>query len=305
VNPRRTLTLLASPRAANHPSAPSARPGTCARRRPVAPVPRHCPSRGHRAGRGPARGCSQRGRRRAGRAGFVIPIAGAASFAEADSPFDKVAGLGFAGVPDAAALQEIEQAFAVRGAGTQVELAHLAAPAPAPCSPAAATGSSRSRMCRPGRARRSRAEHPAGDRSPAQRRRGVRVLARRPDRRHCPPRQARTTLARGVSRAGHRGPSPIARRPASRATRRGHGGRRQRAHHRRHRAVHRRGHHARASPPRHSGRAAPGPVRLADAAAAGCDVAVVTTQPASKSHQNVQRQGFDLLYAGAIMARHP
>ncbi len=32
--------------------------------------------------------------------------------------------------------------------------------------------------------------------------------------------------------------------------------------------------------------------RLADAAAAGCDIAAVTTQPASKSQQNVQRRGF-------------
>jgi GNAT superfamily N-acetyltransferase len=45
--------------------------------------------------------------------------------------------------------------------------------------------------------------------------------------------------------------------------------------------------------------------RLADAAAAGCDVAVITTQPGSKSHQNVQRQGFDLLYARAVLVKHP
>ena len=43
--------------------------------------------------------------------------------------------------------------------------------------------------------------------------------------------------------------------------------------------------------------------RLADAAAAGCDVAVVTTQPGSKSHENVQRQGFDLLYARAVLVK--
>jgi ribosomal protein S18 acetylase RimI-like enzyme len=43
--------------------------------------------------------------------------------------------------------------------------------------------------------------------------------------------------------------------------------------------------------------------RLADAAAAGCDVAVVTTQPGSKSQQNVQRRGFDLLYARAILVK--
>jgi hypothetical protein len=41
--------------------------------------------------------------------------------------------------------------------------------------------------------------------------------------------------------------------------------------------------------------------RLADAAAAGCDLAVVTTQPGSKSQQNVQRQGFELLYTRAIL----
>jgi len=45
--------------------------------------------------------------------------------------------------------------------------------------------------------------------------------------------------------------------------------------------------------------------RLADAAAAGCDIAVVTTQPGSKSQQNVQRQGFDLLYTRAILVKQP
>lgn len=40
-------------------------------------------------------------RRRADAAGFVIPISGGvASFAEEGSPFNKVAGLGFGGVPD-------------------------------------------------------------------------------------------------------------------------------------------------------------------------------------------------------------
>jgi len=45
--------------------------------------------------------------------------------------------------------------------------------------------------------------------------------------------------------------------------------------------------------------------RLADAAAAGCDVAVVTTQPGSKSQQNAQRRGFDLLYTRAILVKQP
>lgn len=37
----------------------------------------------------------------------------------------------------------------------------------------------------------------------------------------------------------------------------------------------------------------------------GCDVAVVTTVPGSKSQQNAQRQGFDLLYTRAILVKQP
>ena len=43
--------------------------------------------------------------------------------------------------------------------------------------------------------------------------------------------------------------------------------------------------------------------RLLDVANAGCDLAVVTTEPASKSQQNVQRAGFQLLYSRAILLR--
>src|SRR5262245_31085243 len=43
--------------------------------------------------------------------------------------------------------------------------------------------------------------------------------------------------------------------------------------------------------------------RLCDAAAADCDVAVITTQPGSISQQNAARQGFALIYARAIMVR--
>ncbi|WP_084599834.1 GNAT family N-acetyltransferase [Actinoplanes subtropicus] len=43
--------------------------------------------------------------------------------------------------------------------------------------------------------------------------------------------------------------------------------------------------------------------RLADATAAGCDLAVITVQPGSKSQQNAQRRGFDLLYTRAVLAR--
>src|SRR3954454_2690813 len=61
--------------------------------------------------------------------GFVIPVGGGlASFAADNSPFNKVVGLGFGGVPSAAELDEIERAYAGCGAPVQVELPHLADP---------------------------------------------------------------------------------------------------------------------------------------------------------------------------------
>ncbi|MCX4247964.1 GNAT family N-acetyltransferase [Paraliomyxa miuraensis] len=43
--------------------------------------------------------------------------------------------------------------------------------------------------------------------------------------------------------------------------------------------------------------------RLGEAASAGCDLAVVTTLPGSRSQHNVQRHGFELLYTRAILVR--
>ena len=43
---------------------------------------------------------------------------------------------------------------------------------------------------------------------------------------------------------------------------------------------------------------------IVDARAAGCDVAVITTQPGSKSQQNAQRRGFNLLYTRATLVKH-
>jgi GNAT superfamily N-acetyltransferase len=43
--------------------------------------------------------------------------------------------------------------------------------------------------------------------------------------------------------------------------------------------------------------------RLRDAARAGCDIAVVTTQPGSQSQENVQRRGFALLYTRAVLVK--
>jgi GNAT superfamily N-acetyltransferase len=45
--------------------------------------------------------------------------------------------------------------------------------------------------------------------------------------------------------------------------------------------------------------------RLAHAVRAGCDVAVVTTEPGSKSQVNVQREGFELLYVRAVLIKEP
>lgn len=43
--------------------------------------------------------------------------------------------------------------------------------------------------------------------------------------------------------------------------------------------------------------------RLAAAGQAGCDLAVVTTQPGSKSQENARRRGFALLYTRAVLVR--
>ena len=43
--------------------------------------------------------------------------------------------------------------------------------------------------------------------------------------------------------------------------------------------------------------------RLVDAQAAGCDLAVVTTAPGSRSQENVMRRGFELLYTRAVLVK--
>jgi GNAT superfamily N-acetyltransferase len=43
--------------------------------------------------------------------------------------------------------------------------------------------------------------------------------------------------------------------------------------------------------------------RLEAACRAGCELATVTTQPGSKSQENVQKQGFELLYTRAILVK--
>jgi GNAT superfamily N-acetyltransferase len=248
-------------------------------------------------------------RRQEGTAGFVTPIArGVASFAEAGSPFNKVAGLGFGGVPGTAALDEIERAFAAYGAPVQVELAHLADPTIG----ALLTGHGHrltsfenglglalagepQRVTPPGIEVRLSGEeefetwldvvtdgfaHPDAQGLPSHEEFPREVIAR----------AERDFAAAGVLRylALHAGAA------AGGASMRMAAGIAQLT--------------GAATAPAHRRRGVQTALlsaRLADAAAAGCDIAVVTTQPGSKSQQNVQRQGFNLLYTRAVLIKEP
>lgn len=253
--------------------------------------------------------CSEAARRREGTAGFVIPVAGGvASFAGPGSPYNKVAGLGFGGVPGPAALDQIEKAFAAHGSPTQAELAHLADPgtgillsargyqlesfenvlgrsltdAPARVAPAGVE------------VRLSSAEESEA---------WLDVLAEgsvHPDTQGVPwheefPREVIISAELDATEAGavryagyHDGIL------AGGATMRLAEGIAQLT--------------GAATVPAHRRRGVQTALvsaRLADAAAAGCDVAVIITQPGSKSQQNAQRQGFDLLYTRAVLVKQP
>jgi GNAT superfamily N-acetyltransferase len=248
-------------------------------------------------------------RRRPEANGFVIPLAGGvASFADDNSPFNKVAGLGFGGVPDPAELDQVEWAFAGNGAPVQVELAHLVDPefgivftergyrlesfedvlglaledSYEPTTPAGIE-------IRPSR----------DDEFDA----WLEVVAdavAEPDTQGVPwreefPRDTYRTAERDAAAAGiaryialHDGVI------AGGAELRISDGIAQLA--------------GAATAPAHRRRGIQSAflqTRLAAAAAAGCDVAVITTQPGSKSQQNAHRQGFTLLYTRAILVKQP
>jgi GNAT superfamily N-acetyltransferase len=252
---------------------------------------------------------SEAARRRAGTAGFVIPIAGGvASFAEAGSPFNKAAGLGFAGVPDASRLDQIERAFAASGAAVQVELSYLGDPAIG----ALLTGrgyrleSSENVLGRALSGESARVMPSGLEVGPSGEEEfetWVGVVAEgvaHPDTQGIPwheefAREAVIAAERDMTEAG------VVRYAARRdgiiaggATMRMAGGVAQLT--------------GAATAPAHRRRGVQTALlsaRLADAAAAGCDVAVITTQPGSKSQQNAQRQGFDLLYARAVLVKQP
>jgi GNAT superfamily N-acetyltransferase len=252
---------------------------------------------------------SEAARRRADTAGFVIPVCGGvACFADKGSPFNKVAGLGFGGVPGAAALEEIEQAFASSRAPVQIELAHLADPAIG----ALLTGRSYQLTSfenvlgltlagAPGRVTPPEVEvRPSGDDEFETWAEVVADGVAHPDEQGVPsheefPREVIVRAERDLAGTGairyialHDGVI------AGGASFRMAEGIAQLT--------------GAATAPAHRRRGVQTALlsaRLAHAAAAGCDIAVVTTQPGSKSQQNVQRQGFDLLYTRAVLVKQP
>ena len=248
-------------------------------------------------------------RRGAGLAGFVIPVAGGvASFAEEGSPFNKVAGLGFGGTPSAAALDEIERAFTACGAPVQIELAHLADPGIG----ALLTGRGyrlasfenvlgRALTGEPERITPPGVEvRPSGDDEFEAWLDVVADGVAHPDPPEVPSHEefSREALARAMRDLTAAGVMRyIALRDGVMA-----GGARFRM------AEGVAQFTGAATAPAHRRRGVQTALlsaRLADAAAAGCDVAVITTQPGSKSQQNAQRQGFDLLYTRAVLVKQP
>jgi len=249
-------------------------------------------------------------RRRADAAGFVIPIAGGvASFAEEGSPLNKVAGLGFGGVPGPAALDEIERAYAACGAPVQVELAHLADPEIG----AVLTGRGYRLVSfenvlgfdlgldpgdQPGRATPPGIEVWVSGEDELGAWLDVVEGFLHPDTPGTPgpeelPREILKSVERDLATAA--GVTRyIALRdgvPAGGAFFRDAAGLAQFA--------------GASTLPAHRRRGVQTALlsaRLADAAAADCDLAVITTAPGSVSQQNAQRCGFDLLYARAVLA---
>jgi GNAT superfamily N-acetyltransferase len=248
-------------------------------------------------------------RRVVGGPSFARPVAGGlASFAEEGSPLNKIAGLGFGGVPSKAELDEIEQAFAARRTPVQVELAHIGDPTIGTLltgrgyrlvSFENVLGLSLERT--PERVTPAGVDvRPSGDDDLDA---WVDVVTdgfAHPDLqgvasheefpRDIVARAMRDLVAAGVLRYAARCEGAL----AGGASFRIFGGVAQLAGAATTPAFRRRG-----------VQTALLSARLADAAAAGCDVAVITTQPGSKSQQNAQRRGFDLLYTRAVLVKQP
>ena len=244
--------------------------------------------------------------RHRGTEGFALPVAGGlAAFAEPGAPFNKVVGLGFGGVPTMAEFDAVERAYAERGSPTAVELSTLADP----------------RIAELLGARGYRAVafedvlgrtlgHPAGQ-VPAD-------IEVRPASEHELDAWVDVVVQGFAHPDGEGVPSPeeFPREVVARAERdfaaagvtpylavldgqiAGGGSMRVTAGVAQLTGA--------ATAPAHRRRGVQGALlaaRLYDAAAAGADIAVVTTAPGSLSQRNVQRRGFHLLYTRAILVR--
>jgi len=235
---------------------------------------------------------------------FATPIAGGvASYAEPDSPINKVAGLGFAGLPAAADLEKIEHAYAECGAPVQAEVASLADPALLDLL--AGRGyrlvSFENVL---GRALGGAVEpveptgievHPCGDDEFDAWLEVVVDATLHPDTQGVPwqeefPREILENAERDTADLASRYLATLGGVPAGGGSMRIADGIAQLTG------------AATASEFRRRGiQSVLLDARLADATAAGCDVAVITVQPGSTSQQNAQRRGFDLLYNRAVL----
>lgn len=245
--------------------------------------------------------------RQRGDDGFVIPIGGgAACFAGPNSPFNKVVGMGFGGVPDSAELDEIERAYSAAGSVSQVELTQLADPDIG----AMLTGRGyrlvgfENVLGRPLDGTEHRVTprgveiRPSGDDEFATWLDVVVDGFAAPDTQGVAPheefpREMIAAATRDMAAAGAaRYVALYEGTVAGAASVRMADGVAQLT--------------GAATLPTHRRRGIQTALlaaRLVDAASAACDIAVVTTAPGSKSQENVQRRGFDLLYTRAVLVK--
>jgi GNAT superfamily N-acetyltransferase len=254
-----------------------------------------------------ADGATASDRRRPGRGAFALPLAGGfATFAGAVSPLNKVAGLGFAGPLDERELEAVEAAYAERACPVQVELSCLAEPPigelltrrgyalvgfenvlgrllPLESAPAPADGI---------------VVTPSAEEEVVTWTDVVVTGFASPDAQGVPSHEqyAREAVEAAIGDMAAAGVVRyLARRdgrPAGGASMRLSDGVAQLC--------------GAATLPEHRRHGVQGALlaaRLDAAGGAGCDVAVVTTQPGSKSQENAQRRGFELLYTRAVLVR--